>query len=161
MALGLPIRKWMQRLWGASLGILDVSTLKLPSGEEAPLIVANHPSFFFYAASAYDGHPDANAKNLAAGLAVMKQDIVAAAWHAELGANASADPVLALAASKAKWAGREPELIDLVHKQAGIPKILGPMITIKEVRAFQPSSFELEELERQFHYGQHAGADDE
>ncbi len=110
MALGLPIRKWIQRLWSQPMGILDVGTLKLPSGEEAPVIASNHPSFFFYAASAYDGQPGADAKNLAAGLAVMKQDIIAAAWHAELGANPDIDPIQALIDSKAKWVARDPEL---------------------------------------------------
>lgn len=161
MALGAPIRKWIQRLWNQSLGILDVSTLKLPSGESAPVIASNHPSFFFYAASAYDGQPDANAKNLAAGLEVMKQDIVAAAWHAELGTRPDSDPAQALAASKAAWAAREAELIELVHKQAGIPKVLEPMVLIEKARAFRPSPAELAELEQQFHYGGHARGDDE
>lgn len=160
IALGAPIRKWIQRLWSQSLGILDVSTLKLPSGESAPVIASNHPSFFFYASSAYDGQPDANAKNLAAGLAVMKQDIVAAAWHAELGTSPDMNPAQALAASKAKWATREAELIELVHKQAGIPKVLEPMVLIEKARAFRPSDAELAELEQQFHYGGRARDDD-
>jgi hypothetical protein len=159
MALGLPIRKWIQRLWGQTLGILNVGTLALPSGETAPVIASNHPSFFFYAASAYDGQPNADAKNLAAGLAVMKQDIVAAAWHAELGANPEVDPFAALAASTAKWASREPELIDLVHRQAGIPKPLVPMVAIETVRTMQPSPETLAELERQFHYESNARAE--
>jgi len=161
MALGAPIRKWIQRLWSQSLGILDVSTLKLPSGEAAPVIASNHPSFFFYAASAYDEQPDADAKNLAAGLEVMKQDIVAAAWHAELGTRPDTDPAQALAASKAKWATRDAELIELVHKQAGIPKVLEPMVLIEKARAFRPSAAELAELEQQFHYGGVARDDDE
>lgn len=161
MALGLPIRKWIQRLWGQTLGILDVGTLKLPSGEEAPVIASNHPSFFFYAASAYDGKPDADAKNLAAGLAVMKQDIVAAAWHAELGANPGTNPSVALAACKEKWVSREPELIELVRRQAGIPKPLVPLITIEDLRTLQPTPSDLAELERQFHYEQHARKVDE
>lgn len=161
MALGAPIRKWIQRLWKQSLDILDVSTLKLPSGELAPVIASNHPSFFFYAASAYDGQPDANAKNLAAGLEVMKQDIVAAAWHAELGTRPSTDPSQALVASKARWAAREADLIELVHKQAGIPKVLGPMALIEKARTFRPSKAELAELEQQFHYGERSKKDDD
>lgn len=161
MALGLPIRKWIQRLWGQALEILDVGTLALPSGESAPVIASNHPSFFFYAASAYNGQPDADAKNLAAGLAVMKQDIVAAAWHAELGSNPSVDPLISLATSKAKWANLEPELIELVHRQAGIPKPMVPMFTIEALREMQPTTDSLAELERQFHYERDARAEDE
>lgn len=161
MALGLPIRKWIQRLWGQALGILDIGTLKLPSGEEAPVIASNHPSFFFYAASAYDGQPDADAKNLAAGLAVMKQDIVAAAWHAELGTNLGTNPSVALAACKAKWAGRELELIDLVYRQAGIPKPPAPLVAVEDLRALQPTPSDLAELEHRFHYDQHTHKIDE
>lgn len=161
MALGSPIRKWIQRLWNQSLGILDVGVLKLPSGESAPVIASNHPSFFFYASSAYKGQPDADAKNLAAGLAVMKQDIVAAAWHAELGARPDSDPVESLTEAKAKWGGRDQELIELVHKQAGIPKLLEPLVMTEMIRAFQPSADELVELERQFHEGGRAHSADE
>ncbi len=161
IALGLPIRKWIQRLWGQAYGILDVGTLKLQSGEEAPVIASNHPSFFFYAASAYNGEPDADARNLAAGLAVMKQDIVAAAWHAELGANPGTDPSHALASSKARWAGREPELVELVRRQAGIPKALEPMMTVEQLRMLQPTPADLAQLERRFHYEQDARTDDE
>lgn len=161
MALGSPIRKWIQRLWNQSFGILDVGVIQLPSGESAPVIASNHPSFFFYASSAYDGQPDADARNLAAGLAVMKQDIVAAAWHAELGAMPESDPSAALAAAKAKWAGREPELIELVRKQAGIPKVFEPLVLTEKIRALQPSAGELAELERRFHEGGRAQAADE
>lgn len=91
----------------------------------------------------------------------MKQDIVAAAWHAELGTRPDTDPTQALAASKAKWAPREADLIELVHQQAGIPKVLEPMVLIEKARAFRPSAAELAELEQQFHYGVGARDDDE
>jgi hypothetical protein len=40
-----------------------------------------------------------------------------------------------------------------VHKQAGIPKVLEPMVLIEKARTFRPSAAELAELEQQFHYG--------
>jgi hypothetical protein len=161
MALGLPIHKWIQRLWNQSFGILEVGVVQLPSGESAPVIASNHPSFFFYASSVYDSQPDADARNLAAGLASMKQDIVAAAWHTDLGAMPESDPSVALAAAKAKWAGREPELIEVVRKQAGIPKFFEPLVLTEKIRALQPSAGELAELERRFHEGGRAQAADE
>ena len=161
MALGSPIRKWIQRLWNQSFEILDVGMIKLPSGESAPVIASNHPSFFFYASSAYDGQPDADAKNLATGLAVMKQDIVAAAWHADLGSRPESDPAMALIAAKAKWAGRDAELIELVRKQAGIPRVFEPLVLKENIRAFHPSKDDLAELEQQFHEGGRAQSADE
>ncbi len=153
IALGLPIRKWITRLWGINLNILDVGTIKISDTESAPVIASNHPSFFFYAASAYKGTPDADSKNLAAGLAVMKQDIVAAAWHAEIGRNPQADPIATLTLSHNKWANREVELLELVRKQAGIPKPLEVELEIAALRDYKPSAEELQRLESEFHYG--------
>lgn len=153
IALGLPIRKWIKRLWGENLNILDVATLKITDTESASVIASNHPSFFFYAASAYQGTPDANSKNLAAGLVVMKQDIVAAAWHAEVGRNPQNDPSETLAQCSIKWANRDAELLDLVRKQTGIPKPLEVELEIAALREFEPSTEELQRLEKQFHYG--------
>lgn len=85
----------------------------------------------------------------------MKQDIVAAAWHAELGANPDTNPSVALDAGKATWVGREPELIELVRRQAGIPKPIVSLLTVEDLRTLQPTPSDLAELERQFHYGQH------
>lgn len=153
IALGLPIRKWIGRLWGTNLNILDVATIKITDTENASVIASNHPSFFFYAASVYQGTPDADSKNLAAGLEVMKQDIVAAAWHAEVGRNPNADPSVALAQCRNKWANRDGELLDLVRKQAGIPKPLEVEFEIAALRDFAPSTEELQRLEREFHEG--------
>lgn len=61
---------------------------------------------------------------------------------------------------EARWATREAELIELVHKQAGIPKVLEPMVLIEKARAFRPSAAELAELEQQFHYGVSARDDE-
>lgn len=153
IALGLPIRKWIGRLWGTNLNILDVATIMITDTESASVIASNHPSFFFYAASAYQGTPDADSKNLAAGLAVMKQDIVAAAWHAEVGRNPKADPSVALAQCQNKWANRDAELLDLVRKQAGIPKPLEVEFEIAALLDFAPSTEELQRLEKEFHEG--------
>ncbi|MDD2700594.1 MAG: hypothetical protein PHH36_05085 [Sideroxydans sp.] len=158
IALGLPIRKWIARLWGTNLNILDVATIKIAGAESTSVIASNHPSFFFYAASAYKGTPDADSKNLAAGLAVMKQDIVAAAWHAEVGRNPQADPTITLAQSRNKWANREAELLELVRKQAGIPKPLAVELEIAALRDFEPTPEELQRLAREFHEG--VGASD-
>lgn len=63
--------------------------------------------------------------------------------------------------SKAKWATREAELIDLVYKQAGIPKALEPMVLVEKARGFRASAEELAELEWEFHYGSGARGDEE
>ncbi|KAL3487988.1 hypothetical protein BJX62DRAFT_240467 [Aspergillus germanicus] len=154
IALGLPIRVWMKRVWNLSLGVLDTGTIDLDeSGATCNVIAANHPSFFYYAVRSNTG-PDAEKKNLATGLAEMKQDIVAAAWHAEMGRNPGADPSVALRMSAQKWQGREEDLLDLVKMQAGLAseRWTSTDVSLAAVMRFMPAAAELEELERQFYY---------
>ena len=159
IALGLPIRKWIQRIWGTALSILDVGNLKLPAGGSCPVIASNHPSFFYYAVHSNTG-PGSKEKNLAAGLAVMKQDIVAAAWHAEMGRVPSGDPVGVLQNCKVAWQDREAELLELVKKQSGAAELLEWQPTdqaIAKIRSLQPSTPELVELERKFYVARNTG----
>jgi len=158
IALGLPIRRWIERNWGKSLNILDVDTLTVDGGNVCPVIASNHPSFFYYAVKSYSDIPDAMQKNLAAGLAVMKQDIVAAAWHAEMGKSPESDPSETLAESKEKWEDKDAELLALVKKQAGIPTLVEFEVEAAqlreealELRGIEPTKQDLAELERQFY----------
>ena len=157
IALGLPIRKWIERVWNKSLNILDVDTISV-DGTGCAVIASNHPSFFYYAVHSNSGTPDAGQKNLAAGLAVMKQDIVAAAWHAEMGSNPASDPSQTLEDSKAKWKDKDAELLALVKKQAGIPHLVELEAELKNLKAevvqlkeFEPTAKQLAELEKKFY----------
>jgi len=159
IALGMPIRNWIQRNWNLKLGILDIGVLDLVNGGSCPVISSNHPSFFFYAVHSNVG-PNSMQKNLAAGLAVMKQDILAAAWHADMGRNPSGDPRAALTACQKKWQGRDDELLALVKKQAGIPSLMELKVSeenLNEIQILQPNASELAELERQFYAARSEG----
>jgi hypothetical protein len=162
IGLGLPIRTWIKRNWSLNLSILDVGTLTVTGTEKCPVIASNHPSFFYYAVTAYTGTPNGDKKNLAAGLAVMKQDIVASAWHAEMGKTHDADPAKVLSGCIAQWANRDAELLALVKNQAGIPQRLAEMKEegevlaemeeeVEDIRQAEPSKEELAELEHKFH----------
>ena len=108
MALGAPIRAWFKRLFKVTLGILDVKQITLSDGRTANVMGTNHPSYFFYAANKYTDGPDKDEKNFALGLEVMKQDIVAACWQAEMGKSPDSDPVNVKATCTARWAwGRQ------------------------------------------------------
>jgi hypothetical protein len=151
IALGRPIRSWISRLWNKNLNVLDVTTLTVDGNETAPILMTNHPSLFFYVASAHDNEPDGEVKNLAAGLTVLKQDIVAASWHAIMGKNPDTDPVQALADSKAKWDGREQELVKLARKHMGKPR---KAISKAKAQAIpKVRKDKLAKLENHFHYG--------
>lgn len=151
IALGLPIREWLLRLWKLSLKVLDIGSINLSNGATCNVIATNHPSFFYYAVHSNKG-PGSAEKNLAAGLAVMKQDVVCAAWHAEMGRDPAADPKVVFTMSDEKWKGKDAELLELVKKQAGIPKLFGAEAAfVESIKSQMPSAEELEELERKFY----------
>lgn len=154
IALGMPIRTWIQRNWSLSLQVGQVGAIKSSHGDVLNVIASNHPSLFFYVVHANTG-PDGNAKNLAAGLAVMKQDIVCAAWHAAMGRNPSADPQATLQNCTAAWQGKDEQLLALVKKQGGFPlPMAGPIVTpveVEEALKFAPTAADLAQLEKQFY----------
>ena len=150
MALGMPIRTWILRLWNLAINVGDVGTIKLNNGASCAVMASNHPSFFYYAVHSNSG-PGADAKNLAAGLAVLKQDIVAAAWQAEMGRNPQLDPHTTLTQCQQIWANRDDELIEIVKRQGGItaPQVLAFSPT--DVIEFLPTAPDLRLLERRFY----------
>jgi hypothetical protein len=154
IALGMPIRDWIQRHWNLSLNVVETGTIRLDSGETCAVIASNHPSFFYYAVNSNTG-ADATEKNIAAGLAVMKQDIVCAAWHAQMGQTPDADAQQVLADSINKWKDRDAELLALVKKQAGVGKFLlesrFSLAEIERIREFTPTAEQLRELEKRFY----------
>ncbi len=153
MALGAPMRVWFRENFGVTLAVLDVSSITLPDGRRVPIMGSNHPSYFFYAANRYTTGPDRDERNLALGLAVMKQDIVAACWQAEMGKNPTADPATTKTACVSKWSGRDEELLELVKKQAygrkGVVSLAEKKTTLAELKAFSPTDEELRQLEVQ------------
>lgn len=150
IALGSPIRKWLQRNWNVSLGIRQIGTITLKAGERCNVIASNHPSFFYYAVSQAQG----NDKKIAVGLAVMKQDIVCAAWQQAMGAAPASDPQAVLNASIQKWTNKDAELIALVKKQAGLPPAPvepeAARAELERIKPLTPTAEELQELEKKF-----------
>jgi hypothetical protein len=153
IALGLPIRLWIKRLWNLNLKVMDTGTIELESGAVCRVIATNHPSFFYYAVRSNKG-PDATEKKLATGLLMMKQDIIGAAWHVEMGRNPGADPTAVLKMCIDKWEDRDEELLDLVKTQARFPPsiLTSTEVPLAAVKPLIPGVSELEELERQFYY---------
>lgn len=157
MALGRPIRLWMKRIWDLDLRVGDVGEIELPEGGTSPVCATNHPSFFFYAVRSATG-PGSDAKNLATGLAVLKQDIVAAAWQTDMGGNAGADPVQTLRDCEQQWRDRDEELLEVVRRQGGLKGKLLAKASLIEVKAEAPTPDQLEDLERAFYAAGGPGA---
>jgi hypothetical protein len=150
IALGMPIRTWILRLWNLAINVGDVGTIKLRNGASCAVMASNHPSFFYYAVHSNTG-PGADAKNLATGLAVLKQDIVAAAWQAKMGGNPQLDPHTTLVQCQQEWANRDDELIEIVKRQGGITAPRTLAFSPADIVDFLPSSTDLRLLERRFY----------
>jgi hypothetical protein len=154
IAMGMPIRDWIHRNWNLSLSVVEIGTISLDDGKTCSVIASNHPSFFYYAVNSNTGD-NSTEKNIAAGLAVMKQDIVCAAWHAQMGHTPAADPQQVLTDSISKWKDRDAELLALVKKQAGVGKLLletrFSLAELERVREFTPSPEQLKVLEQRFY----------
>lgn len=150
MALGMPIRTWVLRLWNLAINVGEIGTIKLRNGATCTVMASNHPSFFYYAVHSNTG-PGSEAKNIAAGLAVLKQDIVAAAWQAKMGSDPLLDPHATLVECQKTWANRDDELIEIVKRQGGItaPHVLA--FSPADVVDFMPSPPDLRLLERKFY----------
>jgi len=150
MALGMPIRTWIMRLWNLAINVGDVGTIKLGNGATCAVMASNHPSFFYYAVHSNTG-PGADAKNLAAGLAVLKQDIVAAAWQAEMGKHPAADPEVVLGQCQQTWANRDDELIEIEKRQGGIAAPHALAYAAVDIAEFIPELPDLRLLEKAFY----------
>ena len=89
--------------------------------------------------------------NFAFGLEVMKQDIVAACWQAEMGKNLEADPKAIKQNCVSRWSNKERDLCSLVEIQA-YKKSPAEAESICQTRKFDskfvPSAREMRELER-------------
>lgn len=91
----------------------------------------------------------------------MKQDIVAAAWHASMGRDPKQEPKATLIACQAQWAGRDAELMELVKKQSGIVELMVFEWTVEslgEIIELMPDERALAELESRFELARSLGA---
>ncbi|HSX72394.1 MAG TPA: hypothetical protein VLF16_15790 [Pseudomonas sp.] len=102
VAFGGPVRTWVNKQYGANIGVLGLDEISPAPGQKVPVLGANHPSYIWYAADPENYGGD-QAKADAAGLKVMGQDISAACWQAGMGQNPGADPQQTLNACTQKW----------------------------------------------------------
>lgn len=102
VAFGAPVRDWIEQQYGPALSVLGLVSISPQSGQQVPVLGANHPSAIWYAADKknHDGDQD---KADQAGLKMMGQDLSAACWQAGMGHNPHADAQATLNACTQKW----------------------------------------------------------
>ncbi|MBL8349768.1 MAG: hypothetical protein JNL87_05600 [Burkholderiaceae bacterium] len=109
LAYGQPVRQWVNDMLGQDLQrVLDTRYVELQSGRKTPLLVANHPSYFW---RAWEESPDKGRK-------VMQEDLVAACWQKALGDDPGADIRATLSLCQARWQARPEEVCVLTRVQA-------------------------------------------
>lgn len=102
VAFGSPVRSWIERQYGPKLNVLGLVSISPQTGQQVPVLGANHPSAIWYAADRnnYGGDQD---KADRAGLKMMGQDLSAACWQAGMGRKPNADAQATLRACTQKW----------------------------------------------------------
>jgi len=97
VAFGSPVRDWVKTYMGLTLAVDQVGVGKLTNGVTVPVIASNHPSLIWYAA--YNG----SAENFSGGMSVMRQDLIAACWQANMGKDPTLDPNSTQQACTTQW----------------------------------------------------------
>lgn len=108
VAYGSPVRTWIEQQYQVKIGVLGTGYLKLDSQNKAPVLGANHPSYFWYAAE----------QSCDDGWTVMREDLIAARWQMQMpeAVHTSAAQVLNQATSY--WDTRHPEICQQVRVQS-------------------------------------------
>lgn len=109
LAYGQPVRQWVNDMLRQDLkGVLDTTYVELQGRRKTPLLVANHPSYFW---RAWEESPDKGSK-------VMLEDLVAACWQKALGEDPGADIRATLSLCQARWQAQPEEVCVLTQMQA-------------------------------------------
>jgi len=98
VAFGAPVRDWVKTYLKLTLSVDQSATATLPNGVTVPVIGSNHPSMIFYAAYNSDG-----SENFNSGMKVMRQDMIAACWQADMGKDPLLDPSKVQSACTSRW----------------------------------------------------------
>ena len=94
VAYGEPVRKWVSDFFDLGrLGVNEVKSIKVTGDLNAPLLGANHPSEFWYAAQ----------ESREKGLEVMREDLISACWQARMGTDPQQDALAVLQDCQTRW----------------------------------------------------------
>lgn len=106
VAYGVPVHKWVEQQFGLRLTVLSTGQLSLGDGIQAPILGANHPSYFWYAA----------ALSCDLGWDVMREDLIAARWQQRISEGRHNSPHRVLEDATSYWDAR-PDKICLLTRQ--------------------------------------------
>lgn len=108
VAYGSPVRTWIEQQYQVKIGVLGTGYLKLDSQNKAPVLGANHPSYFWYAAE----------QSCDDGWSVMREDLIAARWQMQMPEATDASAAQVLNQATSYWDVRHPEICQQVRMQS-------------------------------------------
>lgn len=108
VAYGTPVHAWVEQQFGVKLEVLSTGYLTLDQATQAPVLGANHPSYFWYAAE----------ESCDLGWDVMRQDLIAARWQARMSTPPQQSAEAVLKEATAYWDARHPQICTLTVQQA-------------------------------------------
>jgi hypothetical protein len=117
VAFGWPVRQWIQSTFKThNLQVLDVITIPITSQQQAPVIIANHPSYYYNAAELRsEDTPDMELLRK-----ILIQDLIVARWQVLMGQSpdSSLDPQQVLEEAKQYWTSpmQEPKIRELLQE---------------------------------------------
>jgi hypothetical protein len=129
IAMGAPARDWLRDAFKVKqrLGPLSLLELQIIPGRKTQVLCANHPSQYLYDTS----EPLSDAHKLnhdvrwvegkksvtasASPYTIMRQDLIAAGWQAEMSKDWGADPARTLREVKQRWT--EEEVVKVIRSQ--------------------------------------------
>lgn len=146
LALGFPIREWIKQRWNVDIGVNEIAVLEIEPGRFSPVIGGNHPAYYLRSKGTYGAdHPTVRA--------ILRQDLITAAWATEMGRSPEGNPTSALEAAQHKWSTDDKGAYAKILSSAGIAPPVGEE-QLKKMREEEPSNAELLVLEEKF-FSQH------
>jgi len=143
LALGYPIRVWIKDRWGVDIKVNEVALLEVSSGVKIPVIGGNHPAYYLRSRGSR-GWDSPIVK------AILRQDLITAAWAAEMGENPNSDPHQVLKNAKEKWKKSENEAYVSVLKDSGLLDKIGES-QLQGILELEPTKEQLLALEIEFY----------
>lgn len=143
LALGYPIREWIRQNWNIDLKVNDVALLEISPGVISPVIGGNHPAYFLRSRGARGADSPVVR-------AILRQDLITAAWAAEMGSHPDADPVLVLEKAKSKWGTENADSNPIILHELGVVPPTEEQQKKKLIME-EPTPEQLEKIEKDFY----------
>lgn len=124
VAFGSKVRKWLKKTFNLKQKLIvpTLTTVALPSGLQAPTLIANHPSKIWAVKDnakekCLDDCNTQGKQIFKKVMRIMANDLIAACWQVDMVKNQEAKPKDALASCEKRWTNRDTRMCELSYMQ--------------------------------------------